>query len=189
MSDHCPTCGSPRPDRHPAVQFEGEVQLCEDPWHKPSATEIRSKTHVTPPECFVKTKKLCAGFTALRLQAELMLANDSLIAVPIDMIIFCPKCGMQHVDAPSGSWENPPHKSHLCHGCNWVWRHADVPTNGVAEIATTGKNDSPKSRGRLPAVLAEQLRIEALIDSMLPFEGPRMLEAKRNLMRAIRRRG
>lgn len=38
----CPTCESPDPGRHPAVQFEGEVHLCRDPWHKPSAAEIEA---------------------------------------------------------------------------------------------------------------------------------------------------
>lgn len=30
---HCPTCGSPAPHLHPAVQSEGEVQPCADPFH------------------------------------------------------------------------------------------------------------------------------------------------------------
>lgn len=40
------------------------------------------------------------------------------------------------------AWNNPPHKSHLCHSCGTVWRPADVATNGVAEIKTEGKNDT-----------------------------------------------
>ncbi|WP_236871698.1 hypothetical protein [Burkholderia pseudomallei] len=75
--------------------------------------------------------------------------------VPIDMLLFCPKCGVQHVDGPevgdidTGNgvrddvqWTNPPHRSHLCHACGTVWRPADVPTNGVASIETQGKDDT-----------------------------------------------
>lgn len=70
---------------------------------------------------------------------------------PVDMLLFCPNCGEQHIDAPSDdaydgnppTWTNPPHRSHLCHNCGHIWRPADVPTNGVAEIKTAGKNDSP----------------------------------------------
>lgn len=82
-------------------------------------------------------------------------------SAPIDMVLHCPKCGEQHVDAveitptpvpthPFGaitefvqSWTNPPHKSHLCHNCGHIWRPADVPTNGVAAVKTKGKEDSP----------------------------------------------
>lgn len=82
-------------------------------------------------------------------------------AKPIDMLLLCPACGMQHIDAVetgttlsrSGldtltetevvTWSNPPHRSHMCHGCGHQWRPADVATNGVRSIKTKGKNDSP----------------------------------------------
>ena len=80
--------------------------------------------------------------------------------LPIDMVLHCPACGLQHIDAPeveskdwsnslaAGSsirvtWKNPPRRSHLCHGCGHIWRPADVPTNGVKAVKTTGKADSP----------------------------------------------
>lgn len=71
---------------------------------------------------------------------------------PIDMILYCPQCHTQHIDTADkfhhalvdkGRWTNPPHRSHLCHYCGFIWRPADVPTNGVAEIKTRGKDDSP----------------------------------------------
>lgn len=86
---------------------------------------------------------------------------------PIDMVLHCPVCHEQHVDVEEpiqwapfevkdtvvlGStmvgemnpfrWKNPPHRSHLCHACGCVWRPADVPTNGVASINTSGRNDT-----------------------------------------------
>jgi rubredoxin len=76
---------------------------------------------------------------------------------PIPMILHCPACHTQHIDAPepgmlisSGptagrvrpGWTNPPHRSHLCQECGHVWRPADVPTTGVKSVQTRGKNDS-----------------------------------------------
>lgn len=79
------------------------------------------------------------------LLAELASA-DKRASAPIDMILFCPTCGLQHVDEPDErtvGWVNPPHRSHLCHGCKHIRRPADIATNGVREIATKGKADSP----------------------------------------------
>lgn len=63
---------------------------------------------------------------------------------PLDMLLWCPLCHTPHVDAPDvlTAWTNPPHRSHLCHMCGAIWRPADVPTNGVATIATRGKADT-----------------------------------------------
>lgn len=78
---------------------------------------------------------------------------DVALTVPLDMVLFCPACGLQHVDEPTpGKWDNPPHRSHLCAGCGHIWRPADFPTNGVTEIATRGQYDSEpiRNHGRVP---------------------------------------
>lgn len=76
---------------------------------------------------------------------------------PIDMVLHCPACGMQHIDEADADdeqtthspmverWTNPPHRSHLCQNsaCRHVWRPADVATNGVATVKTKGTADSP----------------------------------------------
>lgn len=35
VATKCPTCRSPSPEKHPAVQAGGEVHLCKDMWHGP----------------------------------------------------------------------------------------------------------------------------------------------------------
>lgn len=78
-------------------------------------------------------------------------AQDSIVSKPIDMVLHCPDCGVQHIDAPDRNpeleetpWTNPPHRSHLCHACGCIWRPADAPTNGVKAVKTTGKSDTWK---------------------------------------------
>ena len=103
--------------------------------------------------------------------------RESMREEPIDMVLHCRSCGKQHIDAPiacdmgvgceeSGrcyavaqgcpdrctKWSNPPHRSHLCHYCGYIWRPADVPTNGVAAVKTKGKNDSPVRKGKAEPV-------------------------------------
>lgn len=78
-----------------------------------------------------------------------------MVLLPIDMVLHCPKCHMQHIDSAETKivrefdggrhvevWDNPPHRSHLCSGCGCVWRPADVCTNGVAAVTTKGRNDT-----------------------------------------------
>lgn len=78
-----------------------------------------------------------------------ILDDDKFIVVdkesssPIDILLFCPMCFTQHVDQPNPeiNWDNPPHRTHQCRSCNYLWRPSDVPTNGVSKINTAGKND------------------------------------------------
>lgn len=90
---------------------------------------------------------------SLEMIADELSQAGQMMRDPIPMILFCPTCGMQHIDAPEtdatvysdgheSSWDNPPHRSHLCHACGCIWRPADVPTTGIAKIETRGKADT-----------------------------------------------
>lgn len=92
---------------------------------------------------------------------------------PIPMVLFCPNCGMQHIDAPAPGWDNPPHRSHLCHECGHIWRPADVATVGVVSIASAGAGDHPVILGLTsPARAAARLR-EKLANGIEALSGMR----------------
>lgn len=55
---------------------------------------------------------------------------------------LCKRCGRGESELVEPCWTNPPHRSHLCHGCGTIWRPADVATNGVAAAQTRGTNDT-----------------------------------------------
>jgi len=56
--------------------------------------------------------------------------------MPVPMILWCPECHEQHVDAPdpASDWHNPSHREHLCRGCGHLWRPALIHTVGVAGL-------------------------------------------------------
>jgi hypothetical protein len=84
---------------------------------------------------------------------QLMLRAASSLEKPIDLLLFCPMCGEQHIDEPQPekNWTNPPHRSHECQFCAHVWRPADVATNGVLKTATKGQRDgTARPRGTYP---------------------------------------
>jgi len=81
----------------------------------------------------------------------------------VDMILYCPKCNTQHIDAPDNrttDWKNPPHKSHLCHGCGHIWRPSDTPTNGVLATASGKDSDTKPPDG----VVVPRVALQALRD-------------------------
>jgi len=111
--------------------------------------------------------------------------TDAPPVTPIDMILYCPACGTQHIDAPENTltapceddvWTNPPHRSHLCASCGHIWRPADVPTNGVSAIATRGKDDKAliPTRQSAASILRELVRLKDLKDRLeaREFAGP-----------------
>lgn len=107
-------------------------------------------------------------------QLNMDIINDRAPAAePLKMVLFCPQCGVQHIDKPKPcdmgagceevgkcyaahqgepercpKWDNPPHRSHLCLGCGHIWRPADVPTQGVEHIETRGAADHAPVRYR-----------------------------------------
>lgn len=106
---------------------------------------------------------------------------------PIPMLLYCPLCNVQHVDEPQPkkNWDNPPHRSHECQSCGHVWRPADVPTVGVAEIATKGKRDG--SAAPVAPVVDDAMRaaLQASAERFREYERlhaakPDMEKAKRN---------
>lgn len=61
---------------------------------------------------------------------------------PIAALLFCPYCGMQHVDVDE--WATRPHHKHLCARCGKLWR---------VEPYCVGKVGTPFSEDRRQAIV------------------------------------
>lgn len=152
------------PDRIPTLTRVVTTNGCDKPHPEGWNQCTRVKGHLGP--CAI----MPATIANARMDERTNVGSDS-TQKPIDMILHCPKCGLQHIDKDNSDdlriqaaelgidregdrecerwiedreWLNPPHRSHLCHGCGHIWRPADVPTNGVKDITTKGKADSPR---------------------------------------------
>jgi hypothetical protein len=105
------------------------------------------------------------------------------LVAPVAMVLHCPKCGTQHIDAPEAPdlhpsstgeddhepWANPPHRSHLCHACGTIWRPADVATTGVAGISTKGKADTWAGGPAAPAATTTDKTPAGMLSTFCPF--------------------
>lgn len=119
---------------------------------------------VTGLQALLKTERAVLAYESSRsiratmqTQIEALEAAIAALAVPVAMVLFCPCCGTQHVDTPTETWDNPPHRSHLCESCGHIWRPADIPTVGVVAIRTRGKLDSPLKEPPIYGVLREDI--------------------------------
>lgn len=130
------------------------------------------------PALLSHARALEAEKAALEAERERFRALVKILEEPIPMLLFCPQCGMQHIDQiettlvwtggavkePSHeetTWDNPPHRSHLCAGCGHIWRPCDRATTGVAAITTKGQADGSAYPATLIALEAERDRLKA----------------------------
>jgi hypothetical protein len=118
------------------LEWTGEVQgweSCPDCAAPAPDTFVFSEKHGLKPGVHEPSCELAAA-----------LQGASVEPAPIPMVLLCPECSAQHIDAPepSFSWSNPPHRSHKCRRCGCIWRPADVATTGVAALTTRGKADT-----------------------------------------------
>lgn len=87
-------------------------------------------------------------------------AMDACLRTPVPMILYCPRCWIQHIDEPETEeefndrrlewessiaaqqlrsepkekWTNPSHKRHRCTLCHHEWTPALIPTIGVESL-------------------------------------------------------
>lgn len=62
---------------------------------------------------------------------------------PMDMVLRCPECGMQHVDREA--WEVRPHRTHLCEHCGHHW--TPDPMRRTRGVVRTPGHFPPRKAG------------------------------------------
>lgn len=81
--------------------------------------------------------------TAVTRVTEGLIKLSHALEKPVDMILYCPECGTQHIDKPDPSmnWLNPPHRKHLCLYCGHLWKPSYMNTNGVLVLREIDSDD------------------------------------------------
>lgn len=94
--------------------------------------------------------------------------------VPIPMLLYCPKCNSQHIDAanPEAGWTNPAHRVHTCTvqpspdsaACGHRWRPSDYYTTGVERLETSGIADGFTQPGGIATTVLQPTEVIALAE-------------------------
>lgn len=95
------------------------------------SVELRNKKNVLVVRNLqgeLQFSRSCAGVEVLFYRALERLAK------PVPMILHCPLCKAQHIDAATATWANPPHRTHECQHCGNLWRPSNTATTGVETL-------------------------------------------------------
>ena len=109
------------------------------------------------PECGAGPEKQCdLRFLAANCPRRKSIESET--REPIPMMLFCPRCHEQHVDAPEPEkgWTNPPHATHTCQHCGTLWRPSNHNTTGVFHIGVL----EPKHGARIAACWPSSAALE-----------------------------
>lgn len=133
--------------------------------------------------------------------AAFIVASCNNTGTPINMLLFCPQCGEQHIDEAKPhvcetcgksesecicvtfeAWLNPPHKSHRCNNpaCNHVWRPADVATNGVKDLKSQGARDGSPQPMKATDIILSDVRQQDMFNALKNLFSAFALEDIRN---------
>lgn len=84
---------------------------------------------------------------------------------PVPMMLFCPKCGKQHVDKPdvANGWLNPPHATHTCAYCKTLWRPSNRNTAGVSLIKVEEEKHAARIAASFPTCFPPDVASDAMI--------------------------
>lgn len=73
-------------------------------------------------------------------------------SAPIPMLLYCPRCEKQHIDAPEPEkqWSNPPHATHTCKGCGLLWRPSNRNTTGIEKLEASEEKHEERIKATEP---------------------------------------
>lgn len=130
-----------------------------DAEYKPSSNERRCTCYVLPhaDDC-----EIFVGITQSGERVEERRSGQDrrkASATPLPMLLFCPRCQKQHIDAPEPAtgWTNPPHATHTCQHCGLLWRPSNHNTEGVEFVKAAEDKHIERIAASFPVSSSEPL--------------------------------